>query len=340
MANEANKEAAEKTIPQKSSAEESPTQLSGKKTSPQQTSQKSGNEEVTWLSIGEIGICDQSEFQFRNKNDQDAIDRYTETLAFNTQGEKVEDDRHWPFPKIVVYLMNGVYIVLSGIHRLLAAKQAGRKEIPVTVFKGTKEEAIWFGLGANRENGLSLNKGDLKYCIKKALKMGNKSNRAIASHLGCSEAYVRKIVGEVRTSAQPNEKRTGKDGKQHPAQKAAHKKTAPVEQEQADTDVVPENMEQQDDTKTQPVDTASQTWQGRFREKFITSTNEQEHLTPQIGLKILKYICDELEPESSDRVEFLEGCIYFIKSTPEYKARPKNNNNPTTTDQGAEHEQQ
>ena len=341
--NKTKNDTAAKTATKKSSTKVSSNPASAKKTPPQQTSQKPENEKETWLSIDEIETESPPEFRFRAGNDQDTIDLYAEALKFDTNGIKVKNDRHWPFPAIVVYLtVEGTYTPLSGIHRLHAAKQVGRKKVPVTIFEGTLEEAIWYGLGANRENGLRLRNGDLKHCIKKALGMRKESNRAIASHLGCSEAYVRKIVGEVRTSAQPNEKRTGKDGKQHPVQKAAHKKVASTEQEQVDADVVSENVEQQDNTVTQPEDTASETWQDRFREKFLTSTNEQEHLTSQIGFEILKHIYKELEHKPADRKSFIDNSSRYIRSTSEYKTeikRIQNEKNSKVANQGAEHEQ-
>ena len=312
-----------------------------KKEPSQQEGQKPGNK-VTWSSIDEIEKESPPEFRFRAKNDPETIKRYAEAFQFDSKGNAIEDDENWPFQStITVYQTEyGKWIVLSGMHRLHAAIKAGRSKVKVTIFKGTEEQAIWYGLGANRENGLRLSNGDLKHCIKKARILGDKSNRVIASHLGCSASYVDRVVNQLPTGVQLDEKRTGKDGKQYPAQKTVHKKQAPVEQEQADVEVVSENMGQQDNKAMRPVNTVSQTWQDPFREFLTYIKNDEGKLTPQTGLEILKHIYEELE--SADRTSFIDKSLHYIWSTSEYKAESKrrqNEKNSKTANQGAEHEQ-
>ena len=115
------KKAMKKAAPKKSVAKGISAPLSKKKVATEQTSQKPENEKETWLSIEKIETENPPEFRFRVQNDTETIERYAETLKYDAQGKEVEDDRHWPFPAIIVYRVGGKYIVLSGRHRLRAA---------------------------------------------------------------------------------------------------------------------------------------------------------------------------------------------------------------------------
>lgn len=102
------------------------------------------------------------------------------------------------FPDIVVY-EDGQHRYLSdGRHRILAAQIDGAKEIDADVKHGTRADALWFALGANRAHGSRMTPGDLQHAIRLALReFPDRSPKMIADRIGCSRSYVDRIRAEL-----------------------------------------------------------------------------------------------------------------------------------------------
>lgn len=124
------------------------------------------------------------------------------------------------FPAIVVFHDGSAYYIGDGFHRALAAKRNGRSELPADVRGGTKTDALWFALGANKTNGQRLTEADKRGAIEMAYATWpDKGQREIADQIGCSQRYVSTVREEiqVRTGSHLPDMVTGKDGKRYPA---------------------------------------------------------------------------------------------------------------------------
>ena len=110
----------------------------------------------------------------------------------NLRAEEVE------FPPIDAFWIDDLnaYVVGDGRHRCWAHILNGDKQIAARVHKGDMRAALEFALKANARHGLRLNDADIRCAIKLILddrEWGQKSNRAIADMLGCSEITVRRV---------------------------------------------------------------------------------------------------------------------------------------------------
>jgi N6-adenosine-specific RNA methylase IME4 len=108
------------------------------------------------------------------------------------------------FPPVKVMYDGENYWLYDGFHRVQAARQIGREHIDADVDQGTKEDAQWASLGANKRHGLRRSQADKRRAIKRALKGWGqkKSNNQIAQHIGCSDATVLKYRRELESSSQ------------------------------------------------------------------------------------------------------------------------------------------
>ena len=128
-------------------------------------------------------ICDAGT-HVRAATDDDVIEDYAERLA-----EGVE------FPPVVVFRHGSDDYLADGFHRVSASRRAGRTEIEAEVHDGTREDALWFALGANRAHGQRLTRKDKTHAVRLALQAWPQLSYArIAAHVGCSRQH----VGQVR----------------------------------------------------------------------------------------------------------------------------------------------
>jgi len=121
------------------------------------------------------------------------------------------------FPPVKVMHDGDNYWLYDGFHRVRAARKIGLEKIDADVEQGTKEDAQWASLAANKRHGLRRSQADKRRAIKRALKGWgtDKSDREIARHVGCDHKTVGKYRDEQeRTGEIPqSEKRTGADGR-------------------------------------------------------------------------------------------------------------------------------
>ena len=145
--------------------------------------------------------------QVREAIAEHVVDDYAERL-----GEGVR------FPPVVVFRDGSRYCLADGFHRLQASRRAGRDEIEADVYVGTRADALWFALGANRKHGQRLNLADKRHAIELALATWpDLSQRRIAAQVGCSKSYVGSVRAQVSTSGHLLSRVVGRDGKSYPA---------------------------------------------------------------------------------------------------------------------------
>ena len=126
------------------------------------------------------------------------------------------------FPPVVVFHDGSRYYLADGFHRGLAAKRNGTTDISADVKTGTKTDALWYALGANRVNGHRLTPADKKHAILLAVKTWpERSERDLAEQVGCSKTYVHNLKSQVVSSDHVPDRITGKDGKSYPAHRAS-----------------------------------------------------------------------------------------------------------------------
>ena len=157
------------------------------------------------LSIGEIII--DAGTQVRAQIDEAIVEEYAEHLAAGGT-----------LPPVTAFRDGGSTYLADGFHRLRAHQRAERTEIEAQVQTGTREDALWCALGANRAHGHRLTSADKKHAIELALEVWpDRSQRRIAAQIGCSQRYVGKVRAQVRTSSHLPDRTVGSDGKSYPA---------------------------------------------------------------------------------------------------------------------------
>ena len=130
------------------------------------------------------------------------------------------------FPPVDVFFDGLAYHLADGFHRVLAAKRAKLTAVQCAVHPGTLRNALWFAIGANRENGLHRTARDKRRAIETALGVFvDKTQQQIALHVGCSQQYVATIQMELTSSCKLKlpASRTGKDGKIRPVKYKSRK---------------------------------------------------------------------------------------------------------------------
>jgi len=178
-------------------------------------------EEVIFIAVSEITRDDDS-FGFREQLVMEMCKKLTDVFKEYKEAKERGENPDYPLPPIVILEVDNKKVLACGYHRYEAALKAGIDRIQVKVFKGTKEEAIWFAMRDNSNHGSRLKKGDLKLCIPKALKLFPDENPAvIAEKLGCSRSYSYEIAAELSATGQleTKEMRKGRDSKKYPTQK-------------------------------------------------------------------------------------------------------------------------
>ena len=145
--------------------------------------------------------------QVREKLDQGTVELYAERIA---TGDTL--------PPLVVFFDGVDYWLASGFHRYEAYLLNEVATIEVEVKDGTREEALWFAVGANRKHGLPLSRKDKRRAI--AIVLGREQSRAwsngkIASYVGCTDKTVASVRNKLESTTEFPElkERIGADGK-------------------------------------------------------------------------------------------------------------------------------
>lgn len=157
------------------------------------------------IAISEIKA--DPELQARCNISQDAVADYAEAIE--------RDER---LPPVTVFWDGKTHWLADGFHRVAAHERVGRTHVSCQVQDGSRDDAAWYALGANKPNGMRLNNADKARAVSLALRLHpERSNRLIALHIGVSDHTVARRRAELEPGA-PNAhvvKRVGNDGKSY-----------------------------------------------------------------------------------------------------------------------------
>lgn len=123
------------------------------------------------------------------------------------------------FPPVVLFHDGVRYYLADGFHRTLAAKRNQFRDVEADIAVGTRADALWFALGANRANGQRLTEADKKHAVDLAIAaFPDHSGPRIAEQVGCSQQYVQQRRARMdTTSSKATADVVGRDGKSYPA---------------------------------------------------------------------------------------------------------------------------
>ena len=163
------------------------------------------------LSICIEDIRPDGNTQVRARIDDERVQHYAERIL---AGDK--------FPPIVVFddgNKDHGYWMADGFHRVAAAKIAKKKTCGAIVYKGTREDALWFACAANKSSGLHMSNADKRRAAELTIQaFPGKSAPSIADQIGVSHTFVSAVRAEMEKSGQVATvaTSTGKDGKVYP----------------------------------------------------------------------------------------------------------------------------
>ncbi|MBE3099911.1 MAG: ParB N-terminal domain-containing protein [Planctomycetes bacterium] len=141
--------------------------------------------------------------QPRVRIDPETVREYAERMCAGDQ-----------FPPVQVYYDGTDHWLSDGFHRVKAAVEAGQTTIPAEVWEGTRDDAFWMSLAANKDHGLRRSNDDKARAVKAALAAKPRlSDGAIAEHVGVSDRMVAKYRAELTPKVSESAGRTGRDGR-------------------------------------------------------------------------------------------------------------------------------
>ena len=86
------------------------------------------------------------------------------------------------------------------------------------MYHGTREDALWFALGANRAHGQRLTGADKRHAIELAYRAWpDLSQRRIAAHVGCTHQYVGLVRSQLASTCHLPARVVGVDGRRRAA---------------------------------------------------------------------------------------------------------------------------
>jgi len=132
--------------------------------------------------------------QPREKVDPEVVEDYAEVMSSRVK-----------LPPVVVYFDGTDYFLADGFHRVQAHLRLEQEEVDAEVRNGTREDACWFGFGANREHGLRRSRADTERAIRQAIlhpRSENLSHIQLAKHVGVSDKTVAKYREELIPSSE------------------------------------------------------------------------------------------------------------------------------------------
>jgi hypothetical protein len=142
----------------------------------------------------------------RDRLDQDTVERYV--------------DAWLRLPPVIVYEVDGRWLLADGFHRHAAAVTLGKRTIPAEIRVGTFAETLDFVAGANLFHGLPLTRVERRRAIEVKLRLHHeRSDRRLAEELAVGRELVAKIRRQLVEGGQVPalDTRLGADGKTYPA---------------------------------------------------------------------------------------------------------------------------
>lgn len=153
------------------------------------------------------------------------------------------------------------YILTRGFHRVEALSQSGRKRIECEVKGGTIADALTDAAASNIGHGLKRTNADKRRSVEMILEAHpDWSDRQVAESAGVTHPFVsemRQVVTVTTSNSKTTEetqKRTGRDGKQHPASrngKPKPKNDVSPDKESGEKDDEEEDKKENDEPETE-----------------------------------------------------------------------------------------
>jgi hypothetical protein len=135
------------------------------------------------------------------------------------------------FPPVVIFHDGTSYYLADGFHRVMASLRNQCTDIEAELHTGTREDALWYALGANRVNGLRLSHADKRRAAEIALQTWpDRSGGGIAERIGVSRSFVtrlRKQQQQCDLTISPPAMVLGRDGKLYDANPPARRTVPP-----------------------------------------------------------------------------------------------------------------
>lgn len=199
------------------------------------------------------------------------------------------------FPPVVLFYDGQRYWIADGFHRIAAAEQCGFKEIEADVREGTRLDAVWFALGANRQHGRRMTHNDRIAAVKRGvIEFQARSNREIARQIGCDDKTVAAVRASLESTAEIPQlvKTVGKDGKSRPA---TRKSKAPADDAPAArTGVSFAESYHAPDVPAEDNSRADEPTEGR-NEKRTKQANQKKRPIPAALQGAINYVRNEME---------------------------------------------
>lgn len=140
-------------------------------------------------------ITQDSALQMRLKIDKSTIDDY----------KKIIEEQGAMDPVIVFRYGDGAFLLSDGFQRLQAYAELKRKEIPVTIMRGTRSDALRYALKTNCRHGARVSNADKRHGCEMAVldpTLAVLPDVDIANLIGVSST----LVGDVRRGENPKAK--------------------------------------------------------------------------------------------------------------------------------------
>lgn len=128
---------------------------------------------------------------------EETINDYADLLRANPDA--------WPFDEPLVVFFDGkVNWVSSGHHRIEACRRAGRDSAMCVQERGSKTDAIWYGMEANARHGKRLTNADKRFNVNMALDIcPTLSQREIARRTHTTQQFVSRVISERNAKSPP-----------------------------------------------------------------------------------------------------------------------------------------
>ena len=168
------------------------------------------------LEIGQVRIDGGT--QVRAVIDKERVAHYSDRM-------KAGDE----FPPCIVYFDKKEYWLADGFHRIHGAVAARLKMVRCESRPGTREDALWYALAANKNNGAHMSLADKIHALKLALTaFGQESDSKLAEQMGVKAETVAKYRAELPGATIPfRDSRVGKDGRTYNVTNIGKKKASP-----------------------------------------------------------------------------------------------------------------
>ena len=121
--------------------------------------------------------------QVRQSINEDVVENYAERMREGAE-----------FPPVVLFSDGTQTVIGDGYHRVCAATREGFIDIEADVRTGTRQDALWYALGANASNAAQMTPQDKRHAVEMALRaFPEKTQVEIAERVKCSIGLVSKV---------------------------------------------------------------------------------------------------------------------------------------------------